>query len=141
MLHLPPRQHHTANGAGTLNTEAHAALGSHDFSVSPGTFLSWRQQATAFEEMAFFVGTPRNIADEGTPDVLQGVAASTNLLPLLGVHPLLGRGFNAGDGKPGTNPVVILSHDAWQIRYASAPDIIGRIIRLDGTPTMVVGVH
>ena len=91
--------------------------------------------------MAFFVGTPRNIADEGTPDVLQGVAASTNLLPLLGVHPLLGRGFNAGDGKPGTNPVVILSHDAWQSRYASAPDIIGRIIRLDGTPTMVVGVH
>jgi putative ABC transport system permease protein len=120
--------------------EEHAAAGFRDFAIAPATLLTWRDNAKSFEEIAFFVGATRNLAGEGNPDVLQGVAVSTNLLQVLGVQPVLGRAFQDGDGRAGTDPVIIISNEFWKNRFASAPDIVGRTIRLDGQPYTIVGV-
>ena len=57
----------------------------------------------------------------------------------LGVQPVLGRGFQDGDDAPGAS-VVLLGHDLWRDRYGSAPDIVGRTIRANGTQMTVIGV-
>jgi putative ABC transport system permease protein len=73
----------------------------------------------------------------------QDVAAprvTTNLIPMLGAHPLLGRGFDAGDGLSGGPQVVLLSEELWRGTFHADPHILGRIVKVSGVPRTVVGV-
>jgi len=59
----------------------------------------------------------------------------------LGVRAALGRLFTeADDVLPGGHPVVVLSHAYWQSRFGASSDVLGRQIRLNGSPVTVVGV-
>jgi predicted permease len=53
---------------------------------------------------------------------------------------MLGRDFEPADDRPGAPPVVILASSLWRSRYGGDPSIVGRSIRLNGTPSIVVGV-
>lgn len=56
-------------------------------------------------------------------------------------HPLmLGRTFTLNEGVPGNDRVVILSNRLWRERFAADPNILGRVLRLDGLEHVVVGV-
>ena len=59
---------------------------------------------------------------------------------ILSVQPLLGRVLTPGDAKPEAAHVVVLSHALWQRRFGADPSIVGRTIRIDGEPSVVVGV-
>jgi predicted permease len=65
---------------------------------------------------------------------------SRDLLPLLGVSPILGRNFLPEEDRVGGEPVVILAHGFWTSRFASGPNVIGRTVMLDGRAHTVVGV-
>ncbi|MBK5294089.1 MAG: ABC transporter permease [Acidobacteriia bacterium] len=57
----------------------------------------------------------------------------------MGVQLKLGRGFLPQDEEPGTH-VVVLSHSLWEKRFGEDKAILGRSVRINGTPFMVVGV-
>jgi putative ABC transport system permease protein len=79
---------------------------------------------------------------ERSGDALQlvpGMSASAELFQVLGTEPLLGRTFQAGDDKPGAQPVAVLSHGLWR-ELGGDPAMIGRPLRLGGTSRVVVGV-
>src|SRR5262245_2064287 len=80
-----------------------------EFSVSPGNFLDWQKQTTAFESMAAWSNTRFNLVDGGDPEALRGVFVTASLLPMLRVKPLLGRGFAEEEEQEGRANVVILS--------------------------------
>ncbi len=71
----------------------------------------------------------------------RGLAAfvSANYFSTLGVAPIRGRAFLPEEEQPGTEPVVILSHQAW-LRHGADPNIVGQQVRVNGTPFQVVGV-
>ena len=70
-----------------------------------------------------------------------GVILSTpNLFSLLGARPALGRGFAPDEVGPGRPAVIVLGHDLWQQRFGGDRDIVGRDVRLNGTPYRVIGV-
>ena len=71
--------------------------------------------------------------------LLPGVVASAELFEVLGVTPVLGRGFRAGDDAPGAEPVAVLSFGLWQ-ELGGKPSIIGTRLTLDGSPRTVIGV-
>ncbi|HXM41162.1 MAG TPA: ABC transporter permease [Bryobacteraceae bacterium] len=84
-----------------------------------------------------------NPTASGKPDALYGASVSANLLPLLGVPPLLGRYVLPADDQPGHDQVIVLNYDLWQRHFAGDPAIVGRAIRLTGQHTqdyVVVGV-
>jgi putative ABC transport system permease protein len=66
--------------------------------------------------------------------------ATPELLPMLGVHPLLGRWFDARDDRPGDPEVIVLGYGVWQRAFAADPQIIGRTLHLDTMPVTVIGV-
>jgi putative ABC transport system permease protein len=74
------------------------------------------------------------------PVRVQAAYATHELLPLLGVKPVLGRFFDASEDQPGDPTVVILGYDVWQRAFGGARDIVGRKIHLDAMPVTVVGV-
>ncbi len=63
-----------------------------------------------------------------------------SFLSFLGVAPALGRGFAADEARPGGAAVVMLGHAFWMSRFGGRKDVLGRTIRLDGVPAVVVGV-
>ena len=74
------------------------------------------------------------------PVRIQAAYATSQLLPLLGVKPLLGRTFDASEDRPGDPTVVVLGYDVWQRAFGGARDVVGRQIHLDAMPVTVIGV-
>lgn len=116
------------------------ARGAESLEVSHHDFEDWRAQQQSFEGLAGFATGTFNLADEGLPDRYNGAWISTNFLDLLRVEPALGRGFAAGDGEPGAEPVILLGHQVWQSRYGSAPEVVGKTVRVNGERATVIGV-
>jgi predicted permease len=76
-----------------------------------------------------------------TPRIKGGMLVSGNYFHVLGVEPRLGRGFREDEDQvPGRDAVVVLGPDFWKQEFASAPDVLGRTIRLNGTEFTVIGV-
>jgi putative ABC transport system permease protein len=109
--------------------------------VSGGAFKDWYEHNTKFAHLAVYEGTERNLTGGGAPQRVSGLMASSEFLPVLGIEPMIGRGFAAGeDAVGGNNHVMILTHRFWQNRYGSDPDIVGRNVSLDQVPYTIVGV-
>ncbi len=101
----------------------------------------WQKQNTVFEGL----GVVRpwgnfTLTGRGQPEMLRGSAISASVFPLLGIQPLLGRGFVPDEEVPGKNNVVLLSYELWQRRFGGDPGIIGQYLTLDMLPRAVVGV-
>ena len=76
-----------------------------------------------------------------TPRIKGGMMVSGNYFRVLGVEPRLGRGFREDEDRvPGRDAVVVLGPDFWKREFASDPSILGRTVRLNGTPFTVIGV-
>jgi putative ABC transport system permease protein len=75
-----------------------------------------------------------------TPEQVSGAAISHDLFDVLGVQPLLGRGFRADEDAPGGARVVLIGHALWQRSFAGATDVLGRTLTVDGEPSTIVGV-
>jgi predicted permease len=102
-------------------------------------FSDYRTQNSTFVDLAAIDFSPNpaglTAGSEAQSANLQWVSA--NLFSVLGTRFAAGRSFIADDK---THPEVVLSHRYWQRRFASAPDVVGRSVLLNGTPVTIVGV-
>ena len=75
------------------------------------------------------------------PERLNGVEVSHEFLKVLGIPPLLGRGFLPDEDRPGGHTdVVMITEDFWRSRFGADAGIVGRTIVLDEVPRTVIGV-
>jgi hypothetical protein len=124
----------------TMVWEARPRLNAPRMEAAPLNYVDWQQQAQSFESLAAYINNFSSLTGVGTPERLVAAQVTPNLLPTLGVNPLLGRWFAAPEGVPGHTAVAILSYGLWQRRFGGDRGIVGRTIRLDGEPYVVVGV-
>jgi putative ABC transport system permease protein len=110
--------------------------------VSLANFEDWRARARAFDDTAVYATTSANITGRSAgaatdrPARLSAVRTSPNLLGVLGVRPVLGRGFLPDE----TDAVALLGHRLWRDRFGGDPGVVGTTVTLDGEPVTVVGV-
>jgi putative ABC transport system permease protein len=107
---------------------------------STPAFLEMRQQGDFLAHLGAFTTVGKNLGGKEVPERIAGGKVNYDLLPVLGVQPVLGRMFTAEEDHPGAGAVVILSHALWSTRFASRGDVLGEVVDLDGTPYTVVGV-
>ena len=108
--------------------------------LSYADYLDW-SRAKSLEGIGVSMFAVMNVSDRGqAPERLRGTYVSVNTFDLLRARPLLGRGFRAEDGRPGSQPVVVIGYGVWQDRYGGDPAVVGRTVRINGIPTNVVGV-
>ncbi|HYM22063.1 MAG TPA: ABC transporter permease [Vicinamibacterales bacterium] len=119
--------------------EDFSAFGRPRARVSPQTFLDWRSMATTFDRIGAYGLDSQTLSGDGTPQEVRGARVTANLIPLLGVSPVIGRTFTADEERPGSGKVVI-SYRLWQGRYGGDAAIPGRVITMNGEPQQVVGV-
>ncbi len=100
-----------------------------------------RAARTSFSGVAAYVNGIATIGDEGrAPDRFNAAYVSANAFPLLGLSPSMGRLPSQDDDRPGGEPIVLLGSDAWQQRYDSDPQILGRSVLINGSPATVIGI-
>jgi putative ABC transport system permease protein len=108
-----------------------------------GTLLRYelvRDRSQSFESVAAWANDNLNLTGHGEPLQVPVARVSPNFFSLLAVEPQLGRTFTAEEGRPGGQPVVIISNFLWRSRFGADRDVIGRTVTLDSTAHTIVGV-
>jgi predicted permease len=101
----------------------------------------WRSQSRSFSSIGASAFGAINISDDhAAPEQTQGSRITANLFDVLGQRPLLGRTFVGGEDRRGADAVVIIGYDIWTNRFARDPNVIGRILKINGSPATIVGV-
>jgi len=108
--------------------------------VSETKLNVWKEQAVGWEDVAALRSRQLTLVDGVQAEQVLAVQTNADSFTLFGAHAAVGRTFTAVEDRPGGDRVVLLSDGFWKRRFGSDPSIVGRQLRLDGTPTMVVGI-
>ena len=108
--------------------------------VSEPQYATYRDRLRSIESLAGYTNSEANLETAEDPQRVATAGVTLNFFSTLGVQPLIGRTFVAGDDASRPFPVVILSYDTWQRRFDGDPEIVGRKVTVSGTPRTVVGV-
>ena len=104
-------------------------------------YLDYRQRSRRIEQLAAFIASEVNYTpDQGEPVRLQALAVTAELLPMLGMHAVIGRGFTPAESQPGGPAVAVLSDALWARLFDRDKSILGRIVRIDDQQVTVIGV-
>jgi hypothetical protein len=100
-----------------------------------------RDGQQSFSGITACMFTPMSLTGKGKPERVWGMVASANYFDVLGVRPVLGRGFlPAEDEKPGGAPVAVISYRLWQTHFGANPNAVGQQIELNQHSYTIVGV-
>ena len=118
-----------------------ADRGSRKF-VAAGDFFDWQKSAHSFEQMSIWRYSGFNVSgDTGElPEFVDSITGSWNMFATLGVQPVLGRSFAPNDDRQGATPTTILTWNFFQRRFNGDAQIVGKSVRLNGKPYLVLGV-
>jgi predicted permease len=104
-------------------------------------FLELRAQLKSFDAVGASMQVSANISDHtASPEGYNGARVSANTFSLIGQKPIAGRDFLPSDEQPGAAPVAILSYKVWENRYGKDLSVVGRTVRIDEEPTVIIGV-
>ena len=106
-------------------------------------YFDWRERQQVFEDLGLTRPVANyNLTGSGEPERLQGARATASVFSTLRARPLIGRVYTEDEQRdPGkASSVAVLSYGLWQRRFGGDPSVVGRTIRLNDTPTEVVGV-
>ena len=103
-------------------------------------YLDWTKQSKSFQSLAGFGGDAFTLYGAGEPELVFAAQTTINFFSTLGVKPLLGRDFAAGEDIAAGPKVVILAYACWIRRFGGDPHILGRSIRLDDKSVSIIGV-
>jgi predicted permease len=104
-------------------------------------YIDLRDRNHSFEGLAASSMEPVYLTGHGKPERVWSCLVSANYFDVLGLHPILGRGFvPADDQKPLGAPYAVISYRFWQTHFGGDRGIIGRTINLDQHPYAIIGV-
>src|SRR5215212_5675997 len=93
-------------------------------------YADMRDQSQSFAAMAAYTRTAGTLSLAEDAKALEGVAITPEVFDVLGVQPLLGRGFTKDDAKNEADRVVVLTYPLWKSEFGSDPKIIGQKVTI-----------
>src|SRR5262249_20034200 len=108
--------------------------------IAPATYLEWKQQIRSYDELAAYVWNQINLTGDREPQKIQAFSVSSNFFHLMDVYPEIDRAFSPEQEPPAKQNELILRPGLWERHYVSAPNILGKPVKVDGLPHPVVGV-
>jgi predicted permease len=109
-------------------------------SISYPNFLDWHRMNHSFSYFAVARPTGYLLTGEGDAEELNAAVVTSDLFPLLGIRPVIGRGFTPDEDRIGASDVVAISTGLWKRKFGGSPSVVGKSITLDGKGYIVVGV-
>jgi len=107
---------------------------------SAGTYFMIRDSAESFEDIGLWQSSSATVTGRGEPEQIETLNVTDGTLPILGIHPALGRGFSKDDDLPQGPNVVMITYRYWQRAFGASPSAIGQSLMVNGAPREVIGV-
>ena len=107
---------------------------------SPATYFTYRDESTVFEDIGMWDNGFVSVTGLDEPERVDAMFVTDGTFPILGVEPVLGRGFTAEDDAPGSPETAILGHGYWQSRFGASEAVLGQTLVVDGRPRTIIGV-
>ena len=111
----------------------------NDIGFSAKDIADYRQ-ARSLSDVVEFHQMTFNLLGRAEPERLVTGVVSANYFDVLGVKPVLGRTFLAGDDAPGAPAVLVLSYKYWERSFGADPAVVGQVYRMNDRPHTVIGV-
>src|SRR5947209_6851921 len=101
----------------------------------------YREKNDVFTGLSVLIPTGANLVISGKETNVFALLVNGNFFDIMGVQPVLGRGFQADeDGSPGARPVAVISNALWKTQFGGDPKILGQAIRVGAQDYHVVGI-
>src|SRR4029453_8428125 len=125
-----------------LITMSHTAPGVNvaDVASAPFLYFTEREQNQTLEGVGLVSVGSATVTGRGEPEMVRRLFVTSDVLPILGIDPLLGRYFSESDDSPGSPNTVVLSYGYWQRGFGGNPAVVGQSLSMDGRPWTVIGV-
>jgi putative ABC transport system permease protein len=110
---------------------------------TPSTWLTYKRLARTIEDIGIYQDGSVNVTQPGSavePQRVQGAWVSEEVIPVLGVRPLLGSPFTHEQDLPNGPNVALISETMWRTRFASDPQIVGKTIEVNNLSREIIGV-
>jgi predicted permease len=114
-------------------------IGLHGRSA-PFLYFTYADQSRSFQSVGLWRENSNNLTGLAEPEHVRSLELTSDVLPIVGVQPLLGRLFSAADTAPGAPLTAILTYAFWRDKFGADASLIGRNIIIDGLPRQVIGV-
>ena len=104
-------------------------------------FLHWRQSLQSITDVGAWRNSSLNLIDalgDSRPVAVAEITASG--FKVSDGAPLMGRVLVEADEQPAAPPVAVIGHEIWRTRFASDPNVIGRIVKFGNEDVNIVGV-
>jgi predicted permease len=139
-LMMKPPPYPNADRMYTIATIDGQAVGDHDQGMLPADFAKVREAATLFESLGGIYSGTTYLTGDGEAERYDGGFADGHIFGVTGIAPELGRVIEPRDTLENAAPVVVLSHDLWTERFDADAGVIGRVVRVNGKSTEIIGV-
>ncbi|HEY3443548.1 MAG TPA: ABC transporter permease [Paludibaculum sp.] len=103
-------------------------------------YLDWKKLNTVFSSLDVYQRRGYLLRTAAGLQAARGARISDGFFRTLGVSPVVGRDFYAGEDLPSAAHTVMLSYGAWQKRYGGKNDVVGQTVELDGVSATIIGV-
>ncbi|MGH9723153.1 MAG: ABC transporter permease, partial [Bryobacteraceae bacterium] len=103
-------------------------------------YRHYRDRSDLFSSTLAYTPAPFGISFSGPSHRIWGHLVTPSYFPALGVRPALGSAFAEEHEKPGAQPAVVVSHRFWQVHLGSDSSAIGKSVRINGQPCLLIGV-
>ncbi len=122
----------------TQNTKSVSRTGQDPFSIPD--FVSYKEQNSVFEDMAFFTNNDFNISTGDEPERVKGLITSTNFFKVLRATPAHGRLFQPDEEQATGGRIVVISDGLWKRRFGSDMNLLNQPLRLEGESFTIIGI-
>lgn len=104
-------------------------------------YVDLAKQGTSFAAVGAYYPIPLSVGRGSSAGQVNSILATASFLPMLGVHPFIGRFFGADEDRPPIGvPVAVLSYAYWRRAFGGSSDVLGKNLELNGKPFTIIGV-
>jgi predicted permease len=111
-----------------------------DLDSAPYAYFTQREHSRTLEGVGLWRTQAVNVTGRGEPERVIALRVTADILPVLGVEPLLGRYFTPVDDEPRRRPTAVLMYGYWQRRFGGNRSVVGQPVTVDGAPHDIIGV-
>jgi putative ABC transport system permease protein len=108
--------------------------------VAPRNYFALKARNEVFQDLAVFDTSHAVLGDSGRSEEFAELEASSNLLSMLSVQPILGRRFTDAESQQGSETAMLISFRLWQSWFGGDRNILGRRVSFGGRPRTIIGV-
>lgn len=116
------------------------ALNIPELNMAPSNYFVYRDQGRYFQQIGIYQGDSVSVTGNGAPEYVHAMDMTEDVLPALGISPVLGRSFNATDTAPKAPETAILTYGYWHRKFGGDRDIVGKTMMADGVLRQIIGV-